>query len=142
MRDFRRLKVWQKAHELTLAVYRATRAYPKDELYGLTSQTRRSSASVPNNIAEGCGRHGDAEFVRFLDIAAGSASELEYQLLLARDLRFLPESQYHDLAAATSEVKQMLTSLIQKIQPERRRACRPQQPFPAARVDSPLQADS
>jgi len=75
MKDFRKLTVWQKAHELTLAVYKATRGFPKEELYGLTSQVRRSSVSVPSNIAEGCGRSGDAELARFLDISMGSASE-------------------------------------------------------------------
>jgi len=141
MRDFRTLKVWQKSHELTLAVYRATRAFPKDELYGLTSQTRRSSASVPGNIAEACGRHGENEFVRFLDIAAGSASELEYHLLLARDLCILSEPEYRDLAAATSEVKQMLTSLIQKVRPERRRGFGTQQSSRTIRDDSTRQAE-
>jgi len=121
MRDFRRLKVWEKAHQLTLAVYRATKGFQKDELFGLTSQSRRASASIPSNIAEACGRHGDNEFARFLDIAAGSASELEYQLLLAWDLRLLDETQYRDLAARTQEVKQMLTALIQKVRPQRRR---------------------
>ena len=88
MRDFRSLKVWQKAHELTLRVYTATRIFPKDELYGLTSQVRRSAASITTNVAEGCGRSGEAELARFLNIAMGSASELEYQLLLARILSF------------------------------------------------------
>lgn len=92
MRDFRELKVWEKAHCLTLAVYRATTAFPRDEVYGLTSQIRRSCASIPANIAEGCGREGDAELARFLQIAMGSASELEYHLLLTRDLDFLNSS--------------------------------------------------
>jgi len=83
MKDFRELKVWEKAHQLTLEVYKATTIFPKDELYGLTSQIRRACASIPANIAEGCGRRGDAEFARFLGIAMGSASELDYHLLLA-----------------------------------------------------------
>jgi four helix bundle protein len=114
MQDFRKLKVWQKAHALTLAVYGATRRFPKDEQYGLTSQSRRSAASVPANIAEGCGRSAPGDFARFLEIAAGSASELEYHLLLARDLRVLPSGLYDALAPAVCEVKQMLASLTSK----------------------------
>ena len=86
MRGFRELKVWEKAHRLSLAIYKASSGFPKDELYGLTSQIRRSSVSIPTNIVEGCGRNGNAELARFLHIASGSASELEYHLLLARDL--------------------------------------------------------
>jgi four helix bundle protein len=119
MRDFRELKVWQKGHHLTLAVYLATGSFPKLELYGLVSQMRRSSASIPTNIAEGCGRGGESEFGRFLQIAMGSASELEYQLLLASDLGFLPKSNYQQLAANVIEVKKMLLSLFQKIKPGR-----------------------
>jgi four helix bundle protein len=89
MRDFRELKVWHKSHQLTLDIYTATRGFPREEVYGLTSQFRRSSASIPANIAEGCGRTGDAELARFMLIAMGSASELEYHLLLAHDLGFL-----------------------------------------------------
>jgi four helix bundle protein len=85
MKDFRQLKVWEKAHQLALEVYNATKGFPKEELYGLTSQIRRSSMSIPTNIAEGCGRNTDADFARFLQMAMGSASETEYQLILARD---------------------------------------------------------
>ena len=123
MRDFRNLKVWEKAHRWALAIYVATRDFPKEERYGLTSQIRRSGASIATNIAEGCGRHGEKEFARFLDISAGSASESEYHLLLAHDLRFLDEKTYDRLAADIREIKQMLTSLIRKVrsQPEKRR---------------------
>lgn len=86
--------------------------FPKEELYGLTSQVRRSSVSVPSNIAEGCGRSGDAELARFLDISMGSASEVEYQLLLAHDLGFLHNRVYEPLAEAVVEVKRMLGSFI------------------------------
>ena len=89
MQDFKKLKVWQNSHNLTLAIYRATESFPSPELYGLTTQMRRSCSSIPANIAEGCGRDGDAEFARFLRIAMGSAAELDYHLLLARDLGFL-----------------------------------------------------
>jgi len=119
MRDFKELKVWEKAHLLTLTVYKATAAFPRDELYGLTSQIRRSCASIPANIAEGCGRSGEPELARFFHIAMGSASELEYHLLLARDLGFLQNSAYEQLAREVTEVKRMLTSFIQKLTADR-----------------------
>jgi four helix bundle protein len=89
MKNFRDLQVWGKAHVLALDVYRLTARFPREELFGLTSQMRKCSASIAANIAEGCGRRGNAEFHRFLQIAAGSASELEYHILLARDLGYL-----------------------------------------------------
>ncbi|MGA2984386.1 MAG: four helix bundle protein [Terriglobia bacterium] len=97
MQDFKKLKVWEKGHQLTLTVYKLTARFPKEELYGLTSQMRRAAASIVCNIAEGCGRTGGADFARFLQMATGSASELEYQLLLARDLNFLKAMEYQDL---------------------------------------------
>lgn len=115
MQNFRDLIVWEKGHLFTLAVYQATRNFPKQELFGLTSQIRRSSASVPANIAEGCGRTGDPELRRFCLIAMGSASELEYHLLLARDLNYLVASVYKKLDAAVTETKRMLASLINKL---------------------------
>jgi four helix bundle protein len=118
MRDFRELKVWEKAHTLTLAVYQTTTRFPREELYGLTSQIRRCCASIPANIAEGCGRGGTAEFAHFLQVALGSASELDYHLLLARDLHLLDEAKYGALATETSEVKRMLTTFIQKLRAE------------------------
>ena len=119
MKDFRSLDVWRKSHELVLAIYRVTAAFPKNELYGLTSQIRRAAASIPGNIAEGCGRTGDAELGRFLQIAMGSASELEYHLLLARDLELLNGLHYKQLAGEVTEVKRMLTSFIQKLKADR-----------------------
>jgi four helix bundle protein len=115
MRPFRDLKVWRKAHGLTVAVYKATRTFPKEELYGLTSQIRRSSASIPANIAEGCGRSGGPELARFLHIALGSASELEYHLLLAHDLALLKSPDYDRLASDVIEVKRMLAAFIGKL---------------------------
>ena len=115
MQDFRELKVWEKGHALTLAVYRSTAKFPKDELYGITSQMRRSAASIPANVAEGCCRGGDTEFARFLQIAMGSASELEYHLVLARDLELLGTDAYDRLATDVTEVKRMLASLIRKL---------------------------
>ncbi len=115
MRPFRDQKVWNKAHQLTLAVYRATSTYPKEELFGLISQSRRAAASIPANIAEGCGRGSPADLARFFDLAMGFASELEYHLLLAHDLRFLQSAKYEELESQVIEVKRMLTSFIQKL---------------------------
>ena len=119
MKDFRELKVWEKGHQLALAVYKATEKFPKDELYGLTGQIRRSCVSIPANIAEGCGRNGDAELARFLQISMGSASELEYHLLLSRDLGLLDITLHDQLTQATTEIKRMLTSLIQTLKATR-----------------------
>ena len=118
MKDFRDLKVWHKAHELALHLYRATRAFPREELYGLTTQLRRGGVSVASNIAEGCGRGSDADFARCLQIAAGAASEVAYQLLLARDLELLRHDEHSPLDNRTTEVKRMLTSLIQRLKAE------------------------
>lgn len=118
MKGFRDLKVWHKSHQLTLGIYQTTALFPKEELYGLTSQIRRASASIPANIAEGCGRGTDADFARFLQIAMGSASELEYHLLLARDLGFLNCLQHEKLNSQVTEVKRMLVSFIQKLKAE------------------------
>lgn len=119
MKDFRQLKVWEKSHQLALAVYKATKGFPKEELYGLTSQIRRSSMSIPTNIAEGCGRNTDADFARFLQIAMGSASETEYQLILARDLEFIPGDSYEKLQNDVEEVKRMLASLLKTLRADR-----------------------
>ncbi|MBC6936599.1 MAG: four helix bundle protein [Chloroflexi bacterium] len=115
MGDFKKLAVWEKAHRLTLAVYRASGSFPKDELYGLMSQIRRAAASIPTNIAEGSGRGGDRELVRFLHIALGSANELEYQLLLAKDLGYLDAGIYQELEHQTLEIQRMLAGLIHKL---------------------------
>ena len=115
MRDFRTLVVWEKAHRLTLSIYKATKNFPGNEMYGLISQMRRASVSIPTNIAEGCGRDGDNELARYLQIAMGSASELEYHLLLAKDLGFLNESIYAQLHDNVTEVKRMLATFIQKL---------------------------
>lgn len=122
MKDFRDLKVWEKAHRLTLDVYKATIRFPREELYGLTAQMRRSSASIAANLAEGCGKRGNNEFQRYLQIASGSASELDYHLLLSRDLQFLDPAQHDTLAKELGELRRMLTSLIVKVDLERRMA--------------------
>ena len=115
MRDFRELQVWKKSHELTLLMYKATARFPMNERFGLTSQVRRCAASIAANIAEGCGRHGNGELHRFLQIASGSGSELEYHILLARDLGYLPMEMYQELAKKTVEVRKMLTALMQRV---------------------------
>lgn len=115
MRDFRKLKVWEKSHQLTLDIYKSTTNFPKEERYGLTSQMRRSASSVPSNIAEGCGRDSQPQFARFLNISSGSASELEYQIILAKDLKFLNSENYKQLTSNVTEVKRMLTSLHGKV---------------------------
>ncbi len=117
MKDFKDLRVWSKAHSLTIGIYKATRGFPKEELFGLTSQMRRSASSIGANIAEGSGRRSDGELTRFLHIARGSAAELEYHLLLARDLELLSAITCGLLAKETDEVQRMLTSLIQQVQP-------------------------
>ena len=111
MADFRQLKVWQKAHQVTLDVYRITQQFPKCETYGLTSQMRRCAVSIGSNIAEGRGRDGDGEFGRFIQIATGSAAELEYQLLVAKDLGYIAESVYENLNSTLAEIGRMLISL-------------------------------
>ncbi len=120
MKSFRDLLVWQKAHEITVGVYRITKEFPRDELYGLTAQIRRSASSVGANIAEGCGREGgNAEFERFLQIAMGSTSELEYHILLARDLALIDGKCHENLNCSVIEIKKMLSSLIRKVHSER-----------------------
>ena len=118
MKDFHELKVWQKAHQLTLAVYQITANFPRAETYGLTGQLRRACASIPANLAEGCGRSGDAELARFCSIALGSASELEYHLLLARDLKLISPTDHDDLSQSAIELKRMLAGLLQKLKAE------------------------
>jgi four helix bundle protein len=115
MEDFKDLKVWVKAHELTLGVYKKTRLFPKEELFGITSQMRRASVSVEANIAEGCGRRSDGEMKRFLQIARGSASEVECHLILSRDLELMSVSEFKDLEAKVLEIQRMLAGFVQQI---------------------------
>jgi four helix bundle protein len=119
MKNFRDLQVWQKAHQLTLLAYSVTRNFPREEVYGLTSQIRRCAAPVAANIAEGCGKGGNAEFQRFLGISTGSASELEYHFLLACDLKLPDEAGDEKLNTSVVEVKRMLASLVRKVEQER-----------------------
>lgn len=119
MKSFKNLIVWEKAHKLTLATYLTTSHFPKEEIYGLTSQIRRACSSIPANIAEGCGRTGNSEFGRFLQISMGSANELEYHLLLARDLNILNTLEYDNLNNQLVDIKRMLISLIKKVREDK-----------------------
>jgi four helix bundle protein len=117
MRNYEDLQVWQKAHNLTLEIYKNTRCFPSEERFGLTSQIRRSCSSIGANLAEGCGRRSDGEMARFVQIAMGSGAELSYHLLLARDLGFLSQSCSEKLRSDLSEIMRMLSSLSQKVKP-------------------------
>ncbi len=115
MRNFHQLSIWSKGHLLTLKIYTLTKSFPKEETFGLISQMRRAAYSVPCNIAEGCGRNTVPEFKRFLTIATGSASELEYQLFLSKDLGYISETVFKDLELETIQLRKMIYSLIKKI---------------------------
>ena len=120
MKNFHDLHVWERSHRLTLTVYAATTKFPREELFGLTSQIRRCAVSIGANIAEGCGKLGNAEFQRFLQIAAGSSSELDYELLLAKDLGYLTQPDYSGIADELSQIRRMLSSLLRKVNVERK----------------------
>lgn len=115
MQDYRKLEVWQRAHELTLSVYRSTQLFPKSEQYGLSSQIRRAAVSISANIAEGCGRGGNPELARFIQISLGSASELECELLLARDLNYLDSATHERLSSEVEQIKRMLSALMKRV---------------------------
>lgn len=115
MKDYKNLSVWQKSHQLTLNIYFLLQNYPKEELFGLSSQMKRSSTSIPTNIAEGCGRNSEKDFARFLIIAFGSANELEYQIILSKDLKFVEIEKANLLLLQIEEIKKMLNSLIKKL---------------------------
>ncbi len=115
MQDFRNLKVWERSHQLVLTVYRATQVFPTEEMYGLRSQIRRAAASIPANLAEGCGRGTDPDFARFVQNSMGSASELEYHLVLAQDLQMVPQEWAQSAISETAVVKRMLVSLLQTL---------------------------
>ena len=119
MKDFRTLKVWERSHALTLAIYKATEGFPKQELYSLTNQIQRAAVSIPANIAEGCGKDSDAELKRYFTIAMGSASELEYLLLLAHDLGYLQDNLYQSMQNDLVETRKMLNAFIQRLKANR-----------------------
>jgi four helix bundle protein len=116
VRDFRKIQVWERAHHFALQIYKVTASFPKDELYGLTSQMRRAAVSIPSNIAEGCGRDSQVELARFVHIAGGSASELEYQLILAHDLGYIGNENYPELNSEINEIKRMLNGFEKAVQ--------------------------
>jgi four helix bundle protein len=115
MRDFRKLNVWQESHKLTLEIYEISKSFPKEELFGLTSQMRRAASSVPTNIAEGCGRGSQKDYAHFLQIAIGSAFEVDYQILLAKDLKYIDENLYLKLNDKVDKIKRQLALLIKKV---------------------------
>jgi four helix bundle protein len=115
MQDFRRLKVWAAGHTLTLDIYKVTQGFPKAEVYGLTSQLRRASVSVPTNIAEGSARLSDAGTRYFLEIALGSATEVEYLLLLAGDLGLITAATQSDFTERTEALRKMLNAFIRRL---------------------------
>ncbi|MDN3585543.1 four helix bundle protein [Pedobacter aquatilis] len=115
MQDYKVLLVWRKAHHFTLKMYMLVATFPKDETYNLISQVKRSSSSIPTNIAEGCGRFTQKDLANFLQVALGSSHELEYQLLLSKDLGFIQAEQYLELEKEVGEIKAMLISLIKKV---------------------------
>lgn len=115
MQNYKDLKVWEKAHYFTLNIYEITKAFPKEEIYGLTSQMRRSASSIPANIAEGCGKNSRKDFANFLNIALGSSNETEYFLLLAKDLNYINQDSFIELNKQINEIKAMLIALISKV---------------------------
>lgn len=115
MQNYKDLKVWEKAHQFTLEVYRITEVFPKREIYGLTNQLRRASVSIAANIAEGCGRKTKPDFAHFLNTSLGSSNESEYFLLPAKDLKYLRVEDYDILVKLINEIKAMLISLIAKV---------------------------
>ena len=115
MRDYKKYKVWELGHEITLSIYKVTAHFPQEEKYGVVSQLRRAAYSIPSNVSEGCGRESDAEFKRYLVISRGSASELEYFLILSKDLKYLEEEIYEELFDKVNMVKRSLNNLINKL---------------------------
>jgi len=115
MQNYKDLKIWEKAHLLTLEVYKVTQQFPSEEKFGLISQLRRASSSIPANIAEGCGKSTNAELRHFLNIALGSANEVEYFLLLAKDLHYLQVEKFNVLTSEINSIKAMLIALIAKV---------------------------
>lgn len=115
MQNYKDLQVWKKSHELTLEIYKVTKSFPKEEIFALVSQLRRASASIPTNIAEGSGRFTKKDFASFLQISLGSAQEVEYLILLSKELNFINETDFNQLEKSIGEIKAMLISLIKKV---------------------------
>ncbi|MDL2212657.1 four helix bundle protein [Bacteroides sp. OttesenSCG-928-N06] len=115
MQDYRKLSVWGKAHELTLFTYKITAGYPREEIYALVQQMRRAASSIPMNIAEGCGRNSNLDVAHFLNIAIGSANEVDYQYLLSKDLSYISTQEYETVTLKIREIRAMLISLANRI---------------------------
>ena len=115
MRDFSKLSIWQKSHELTLKIYTLTKSFPREEIFGLTSQMRRSASSIPTNIAEGCGRSSNPQFKHFLNFSIGSTSELEYQIILSKDLHYISDIAFNELHPLITEVRKMIYAYREKL---------------------------
>lgn len=115
MRNFLNLEMWKKSHHLALEIYKITKTFPKEEIFGLTSQMRRSSSSIPTNIAEGAGRNSNRQFVYFLQIASGSCSEIQYQLILSKDLSYISKDVFNELHSETVEIRKMIYHYSSKL---------------------------
>ncbi len=115
MQNYKELKVWEKSHQLVLEIYRITNKFPKEEIYGLTSQIRRAAASIPANIAEGCGKKSQLDLANFLNISLGSTNEIDYFLLLCRDLKYISETEFLELENTINAIRAMLINLITKV---------------------------
>ena len=115
MKDFKKYDIWKLSHVFTLKIYETTKSFPQKEIYGIISQIRRASSSIPTNISEGCGRDSDAEFNRFLTIALGSASEVEYLIILSKDLNYLVEDTFIKLNEDINTIKRKIYTLKQKL---------------------------
>ncbi len=120
MKDFHKLKVWEISHKLTLNIYQISQNFPKEEIYGLTNQMRRSAASIPSNISEGCGRNSKAETIQFLNIAIGSMCEPEYQLLLSHDLHYINDKSYQDLTGVLVGLRKMTYAFVQRLREDKK----------------------
>ncbi len=115
MRNFLNLEIWKKSHLLTLKIYKTTKQFPKDEIFGLTSQMRRSSSSIPTNIAEGCGRNSNPQLINFLQISTGSCSELQYQIILCKELSYINEDIFNELHNEVIDVRRMIFAYLNKL---------------------------
>ena len=116
MQDYHKLAIWQRSHQLTIKIYGITQTqFPREELFGQTNQIRRAVASIPTNIAEGCGRNSRAELAQFLNIAAGSASEVEYEILLAKDTGYITIEQYESLSKEITEIRSMIKKYMSQL---------------------------
>ena len=115
MRDHTKLRAFELADQMALQVYRTTASFPKEEMFGLTSQIRRAEVSVASNIVEGSARFSEPEYIRFLEIAYGSAREVEYQIGLSYRLGFLPDLTYADLSSLSTETAKVINGLLKAL---------------------------